>query len=70
MFKVSAILASVAMLSVAGCAGNTNAENALIGAGACGAGAMVAGADNRDTALAAAGCAAGGALANDTGLSF
>ena len=65
MFKASIILATTAVLGLSACTGNTNTENALIGAGACAAASAIANQSDRDTALAAAGCAAAGALAND-----
>jgi|GEM_PF-2349726 hypothetical protein len=69
MFKTSFILATTAVLGLSACAGSSNTQNALFGAGGCAAAAAITGQDARDTALAAAGCGAAGALANDLGLS-
>lgn len=60
-------LSAMAALALAGCAGTTETERIIIGAGAGAAAATIAGGGDRNVILGAIGGGAAGALCNDVG---
>lgn len=66
--RIYVAVLGVAVLAVAGCAGTTEAERIIIGAGAGAAAAKVAGGNDGKVILGAIGGGAAGALCNDVGV--